>query len=461
MPCYRIVPKAGNKRYLELPARPIDEHDLKNVKAISCWPTVQKPSKTMPSRYCQNCPVIFIKAPRAKKIDIYTTIKLIGEYFHVDPFISIFENSTGTYIKFQNLFKFNPDYLSAIITKRIFEKILVDTVRYTFAELIPTKVFLELNNKPNPLSFYLNEKNFLSEINSSDLDITRYVDARRTCPHDDSTPVFLKYLIIFNQILLEGHTFNAEIFPHIHEAMLRCRYFKQLFQSAGNSFYTDINTANFCFNLGSVGVSYLLVKIRAILGTVQSNPFDKNAETFCYHIQLALDNICEAISNPKLIKPIRCSKRRFACQSWCGALSPIELLLLKVNNLSPCSRFDKLSSAAEAFVQQLPRDRILFRRAELQTTLSKDIRCTYNVDLSISHLIASGDITPTKAFVRNFKPGKHTELYILNWQNIQRKIDDRIRLTSGFLVTPPPPPNETEEFYSESLLLSNNTQFFY
>lgn len=157
----------------------------------------------------------------------------------------------------------------------------------------------------------------------------------------------------------------------------------------------------------------------------------------------------EATSNPKLIKPIRCSKKRFMCKSWCGALSPIELLLLKANHPSPGSRFDKLSSTAEEFIQQLPRDRILFRRAELQTSLPKSIRCTYNVDLSISHLIASGYIIKTKAFVRNFKPGKNTELYILNWQKIQKKIDDLIQLTSGLHVAPPPPSIEIEEFYSE------------
>lgn len=457
MPWYQIVPKTGNRRYLELPAGPINEHALANVKTISCWPTAHKPRKNQPSPYWQSWPVIFIKAPRAKKIDIYAAIKLIGEYFRVDPFISIYENSTGIYIRFQNLFDFKPGYLSAAITKRIFEIILVDTVRYSFAELVPTNAFLELNSQPNPLSFYSTEKKFLSEINLSDQDIKRYVDARRACPSDDNTPVFLKYLIIYNEILLEGYKSHEETFPFIHGALLRCRYFKQLFQSAGHSFYTHTDTANFCFNLGSVGVSYLLVKIRAILGTVQSNPFDNNAKTLCYHIQLALDNICKAIVNPKLIKPIRCSKRRFACQSWCGALSPIELLLLKANRLFSCTMFDKLSSAAEAFVQQLPRDRILFRRAELQTALSKDIRCTYNVDLSISHLIANGDITPTKAFVRNFKPGKHTELYILNWQNIQRKIDNRIQWTSGFIATPLILPKETEEFYSENFLLSDNS----
>lgn len=457
MPWYRIVPKTGNRRYLELPAGPINEHALANVKSISCWPTKMKPGKATPARYSQICPVIFIKSSSAKKIDIYATIKLIGEYYRVDPLIVISESSTGTYIKFQNLFNFNPDYLSATITKRIFEKILVDTVRYFLMEIIPTKVFLELNNKPTLLSFYLNEKNFLSEINISAQDIKHYVDTRRNCSPDDNTPVYLKYLTIFNQILLEGYKSHEETFPYIHEALLRCRYFKKLFQSAGHSFYTHTNTANFCFNLGSVGVSYLLVKIRAILGTVQSNPFDNNANTLCYRIQLALDNICETVSNLKLIKPIRCSKRRFACQSWCGALSPIELLLLKVNYLSPCSRIDKLSAASEAFVQQLPRDRIIFRRAELQTALSKDIRCTYNVDISISHLIATGDITPTKAFVRNFKPGKNTELYILNWQNIQNKIDERIRLTSDLQVTPPPFRQETEEFYSENLLLSDHS----
>lgn len=118
MPWYRIVPKTGNRKYLELPAGPINEHALANVKIISCWPTAQKPSKTMPSRYWQSWPVIFIKAPMAKKIDIYTTIKLIGEYFRKDPLFSIFEHSTGTYLRFQNLFDFRSDYFSATAVKK-------------------------------------------------------------------------------------------------------------------------------------------------------------------------------------------------------------------------------------------------------------------------------------------------------------------------------------------------------
>ena len=449
MPWYRIVPKTGNRKYLELPAGPINEHALANVKIISCWPTAQKPSKTMPSRYWQSWPVIFIKAPMAKKIDIYTTIKLIGEYFRKDPLFSIFEHSTGTYLRFQNLFDFRSDYFSATAVKKMFEKILVDTIRYTFAEVIPVMVFLELNNNLSSLSFYFNKKEILRDVNDPEQYLKQYVDAKRAPQLDNNLPVFLKYLIICNQTLLEKHRIHDDFSSHIHKAILRCRYFNGLYILSGDSFYLDNNIVNFCISLGSIGVSHLFQRIKATLEAVQARPCDDDTKTLCFRMQLTLEKVWEVTSNPKLIKPIRCSKKRFMCKSWCGALSPIELLLLKANHPSPGSRFDKLSSTAEEFIQQLPRDRILFRRAELQTSLPKSIRCTYNVDLSISHLIASGYIIKTKAFVRNFKPGKNTELYILNWQKIQKKIDDLIQLTSGLHVAPPPPSIEIEEFYSE------------
>ena len=449
MPWYRIVPKTGNRKYLELPAGPINEHALANVKLISCWPTTMKPSKATPARYWQSCPVIFIKSSRAKKIDIYTTIKLIGDFFRVDPVFSIIESSKGTFIRFKDLLDFNPDCLSAITMKRVFEQILVDTVIYTFSDLIPVSVFLELNKNSNILSFYFNKIDFLHEINISEQDLNQYIDARRIYELNSNRYTYLNYLGISNQILLERNKHSGEVFQHIHTAILRCRYFKNIFKLSENSFYIDSEIVNFCFSLGPIGTSYLLEQIKKILDSILAQPLNDNMKALYLPIQLTLNKTWEVMFNPKLIKQQRCTPNKPACKIWCGALSPTELLGQKVEYLFPEKKNDKLGAAAEAFVHQLYGDRILFRRSELQKKFPKSMRCVYNIDLAISHLIAIGYISSTKAFINNFKPGKNAELFMIKWDNINLNFAKQKNFTSDMLVSPPPRFVETEKFYSE------------
>ena len=166
-------------------------------------------------------------------------------------------------------------------------------------------------------------------------------------------------------------------------------------------------------------------------------------------IQLTLNKTWEVMFNPKLIKQQRCTPNKPACKIWCGALSPTELLGQKVEYLFPEKKNDKLGAAAEAFVDQLYGDRILFRRSELQKKFPKSMRCVYNIDLAISHLIAIGYISSTKAFINNFKPGKNAELFMIKWDNINLNLAKQKNFTSDMLVSPPPRFVETEKFYSE------------
>ena len=102
MPWYRIVPKTGNLKYLELSGGADDERKLRAVKALSCWSTQRKPKnkKELVKESCN--PVIFIKKSENYKIDAYTTIRAIAEYLKVPAalFIRVVESPRGVYVCF-------------------------------------------------------------------------------------------------------------------------------------------------------------------------------------------------------------------------------------------------------------------------------------------------------------------------------------------------------------------------
>lgn len=150
MPWYRIVPKTGNRRFLELPAGAVDERALRTVKALSCWSTQRKPKnkKELVKESCD--PVIFIKKRENYKIGAYVTIRAIAEYLKVpaESFIRAVESQRGVYVCF---------YTNRVICcglKNIMEIIFNKVLHPNFPDCkflasIPTKIFSQLKNKEN------------------------------------------------------------------------------------------------------------------------------------------------------------------------------------------------------------------------------------------------------------------------------------------------------------------------
>ena len=428
MPWYRIVPKTGNRRYLELPAGAVDERDLQAVKALSCWSTQRKP-KNKKELLQESCnPVIFIKKRGNYKIGTYITIRAIAEYLKVpaELFIRAVESPRGVYVCFYTN-KITCGGLKNIM-EIIFNKILHPNFPdCRFQASVPTKIFSQLKNTENCSAEYC----FSPEKFSDDFPIAVQTlkdginDARNKIPEKsiDLSVLVLKTML---EQLLEGIDRNDFfLFPRITYALNSCRYLKGIQDTSMNYVFNNQAIQNFLFSLGIIGKKYLVKtvferKIKSTIDSAQEITPDHDPDEF----QNLLSQLNEIInfSHHEKAKPMRCNKAYPHCGSWCGACSPIELIVVPENRQCSILSPSVLSQTSEKFVQQLSRDRVLFRRAEFHTKLPKSMRSVYDIEQALSHLIAINYIIPGKAVIKNFKPGKKSELFMINWPKILNNI---------------------------------------
>ena len=426
MPWYRIVPKTGNRKYLELPVGSVDERVLRTVKALSCWSTQRKPKNRKESLQESCDPVIFINKGENQKIRAYTIIRAISEYLkvHAELFIRAVESPRGVYVCFYTN-KISCCGLKSIM-EMIFNKILHPYFPdCRFQASIPTKIFSQFKNQDNCSRDYCIPPEKFSKKFSIDMPLleNEINDARNKISGAsiDLSMLVLKTIL---EHLISNTTSNDQlIFSIIEKALHNCRYFREIIHISWNNAYRNKAIQNFLFSLGDVGKKYLIKNIfdieikKTIDNALQITP-DRNPTEF-NRLRVQTYDLLTFASHGE-IKPLRCSKVSPPCGVWCGACSPVELLVEPDIRQGFIMLPSALSQSAEKFVQQLPQDRALFRRAELHTKLPKSMRSTYDVDQALSHLIAINYITPAKAAIKNFKPGKKSELFIINRPNPQQ-----------------------------------------
>lgn len=230
---------------------------------------------------------------------------------------------------------------------------------------------------------------------------------------------------ILEQLLekIDGNDFF--LFPKITHALNSCRYLNVIHDTSISYGFNNQAIQNFLFSLGIIGKKYLVKtvferKIKSTIDSAQELIPDHDPDKF-QNLLFQVNEIINFSSNEKA-KPMRCNKAYPHCGSWCGACSPIELIVVPENRQCSILSPSVLSQTSEKFVQQLSRDRVLFRRAEFHTKLPKSMRSVYDIEQALSHLIAINYITPVKAAIKNFKPGKNSQLFIINWLKIPNNI---------------------------------------
>ena len=173
MSWFRIVPKSGNRRYLEIPSGPVADDTVKNVKLISCWSTECKPKnvKQLVSEECH--PVIFIKKCPGYHRFAYIMIQAIAQYLKLNAKSDVWvvECSRGLYVRFTSYgARF---YDKKTIMKNIFDKILHHDYLYCkFQMAISSDIFLAFRDKEFCRGEYnLNVDSFAKEYGHSSEDI--------------------------------------------------------------------------------------------------------------------------------------------------------------------------------------------------------------------------------------------------------------------------------------------------
>lgn len=425
MSWFRIVPKSGNRRYLEVPRGPVADDTFKNVKSISCWSTECKP-KNVKQLVLEEChPVIFIKKCLGYHRLAYIMIQAIAQYLKLNAAfdVQVVERSRGLYVRFSSCGA--ECYDKKAILKNIFSKILHhDYLHCIFILAVSTDVFLAFRDQESCKTEYsLNVDSFAEKYGHSSEDIRREIC--NVCSRFPSGSMHMDILTMKTALeaLLKNVRPDDELqFVHIDNALNHCLFFKRIYESLGEKSYCKESVISFLLSLGAIGKKYLMQKIlehqiACTLDKLQQITPGESANTF-RELKGQVQNMYY-IYHQKRKSPMRCNKRYAACGDWCGAYSPTELAAKVENPITFFSEITrgKLSDAAEKFVKQLPVERMVFRRSELHTWLPKSMRSHYDVDQALLYLTEAGYICAIKPIGQAFRPGKKANLFFLTKQN--------------------------------------------
>ncbi len=421
MSWFRIVPKSGNRRYLEVPRGPVANDTFKNVKSISCWSTECKP-KNVKQHVLEEChPVIFIKKCPGYQRLAYIMIQAIAQYLKLNAAsdVRVVECGRGLYVRFLSCGA--ECYDKKAILSNIFSKILYhDYLHCIFVLAVSTDVFLAFNdNESCETEYSLNVASFAKKNGHSSEDIRSEIS--NVCSRFPSGSIHIGILTLKTALekLLKNISPDDELqFIHIDNALNSCVFFKRIYKSFGEKSYCHEAVTSFLLSLGGIGKKYFIQRIlehqiTCTLGKLQQITPGESTSTF-REFKRQVQNVYD-IYHQKRKPPMRCSKRYAACGDWCGAYSPTELAAKEENPITFFSEITlgKLSGAAEKFVKQLPAERMVFRRSELHSWLPKSMRSHYDVDQALLYLTEAGYICAIKPVGQAFRPGKKANLFFL------------------------------------------------
>lgn len=433
MPWYRIVPKSGNRRYLEIPRGSIDDGVLKNVKSISCWSTEHKPKNVNQLVFEECNPVIYINKSNDYQYRAYIMIQAIAQHLKLNAILDVrvVECSSGLYIRFTPCGE--RFYDKKTIVKSIFDKLLHHEYFHgKFMEEISSEVFLAFRKKDFcKIKYNLNVDSFAKEYGQSSEDIRSEIS--NLCsrfPADSMHIEILTIKAVFEELLKKTGADDEIQFYTIQNKLNNCLFFKRSYSKPRDEIYYDTAFRNFFISLGSLGKKYLIKsffeeKVKQKLDAIKDKTPSQDPSTFGYlHSQLLYIYL---VYHEKKIAPMRCSKRYPSCGIWCGAHSPTELID-NIKSKSPPFPLEPIDywkqpihDASLRFLEQLPRARVIFRKSELHSWFPKSIRSPHDINLAISYLISSQLITervPTKGI----KPGKKSSLFFICWDNFYESL---------------------------------------